>query len=102
MTSCPNALSDTVITLGAVTVTPEEKSPHPASGTPNATAAAAVAARRLAGPRRRRAVVSASHLTRQSLGPADGCGSRYGAASPRHEDLETDPERMRLTLTALR
>ena len=33
MVSCTNALSDTVITLGAVTVTPDEKSPHPASGT---------------------------------------------------------------------
>ena len=98
--SCTNAPSDTVITLGAVTVTPDEKSPHPASGTANAAAATAVAAR-LPGSRRRPAPVSASHLTRQSLGPGAGCGSRYGAASPRGEDLESNPERRGLALAAL-
>lgn len=91
MTSCGNALSDTVITLGEVTVTPDEKSPHPVTGTANA-AAATVLATRLAGPRRR-ALKSASHFTRQSLGPAAGCGSRYGAASHRDEPLIDDPER---------
>jgi hypothetical protein len=80
MVSCTNAPSDTVITLGAVTVTPDEKSPHPASGTANAAAAAAVAIRP-AGPRRPD-LSSASHLTRQSLGPAASCGGRSGAASP--------------------
>ena len=77
---CANAVSDTVMTLGAVTVTPEEKSPQPASGTANAVTATAVATR-LAGPRRQRCPVCASHLTRQSLGPVAGFGSRYGAAS---------------------
>ena len=43
--SCGNSLSATVITLGAVTVTPDEKSPQPASGTANAAAATAVATR---------------------------------------------------------
>src|ERR1700733_8504182 len=60
--------------------------PAQVSGTANAPAATAVATRP-AGPRRRPALVSASHLTRQSLGPAAGCGSRNGAASPRREDL---------------
>jgi hypothetical protein len=78
---CTNTPSDTVMTLGAVTVTPEDKSPHPASGTTAAVAATAVATR-LAGPRRRRCPLPASHFTRQSLGPAAGCGSRYGKASP--------------------
>jgi hypothetical protein len=64
---CVNAPSDTVITLGAVTVTPEEKSPHPASGTANAAAAPARAIR-LAGPRRR-CLESARHVTRPILGP---------------------------------
>ncbi len=99
MVPCTNALSDTVMTLGAVTVTPDEKSPHPASGTAAAVAATAVAAR-LAVPRRRRCPLSASHFTRQSLGPAAGCGSRYGAASPRCEDQKEDSERTRLTLAA--
>jgi hypothetical protein len=83
-----------------VTVTPDEKSPQPASGTANAAAATAVATR-LAGPRRRPALVSASHLTRQSLGPAAACGSRNGAASHRREDTEGDSERRRPTLAAL-
>jgi len=72
------------MTLGAVTVTPDENSPHPASGKAKAAAATAVAAC-LAAPRRRRCLLSASHLTRQSLGPAAGCGSRYGTASPAME-----------------
>jgi hypothetical protein len=61
MTLCTNTLSVTVITLGAVTVTPDEKSPHPASGTLNPAAATAEATcRRTRLP---------SDLTRQSLGP---------------------------------
>jgi hypothetical protein len=90
MMLCANVLSDTDIGLGAVTVTPDEKSPHPASGTASATAATAVAAR-LAGPRRRRALISASHFTRQSLGPGAGCGSRYGALTSRRSDLANHP-----------
>src|SRR6202012_5406653 len=90
MTSCGNSLSATVITLGAVTVTPDEKSPQPASGTASATAATAVAAR-LAGPRRRRALISAAHFTRQSLGAGAGWGSRYGADSSRRADLANHP-----------
>lgn len=99
MVSCTNVLSATVITLGAVTVTPDEKSPHPASGTANATAATAVAARP-ARPRRRPALVSAYHFTRQSLGPAAGCGSRNGAASLARESEKNYPERMRRPLAA--
>jgi hypothetical protein len=87
------------MTLGAVTVTPDENRPHPASGTAKAVAAIAFAAC-LAAPRRRRCLLPASHLTRQSLGPAAGYGSRYGAASPRNGDQNDDPERVRLTLEA--
>src|SRR5690349_538115 len=68
---CTNAPSETVMTLGEVTVTPEENSPHPPSGTANATAPAA-AAIRPAGPRGRRCLLSARHLTRPILGPAGG------------------------------
>jgi hypothetical protein len=53
------------MTLGEVTVTPDEKSPHPASGTANAAAASTLAAR-LAGPRRRRRLLSTRHLTARS------------------------------------
>src|ERR1700761_1724273 len=65
--SCTNVSSDTVITLGAVTVTPDEKSPHPATGTANPSAATACATR-LAGPRCRR-LSSTFLLTRPILGP---------------------------------
>jgi hypothetical protein len=55
MMPCTKVASFTVITLGAVTVTPDEKSPQPASGTANPSAAAAVATRpaRVRDPRRR-------------------------------------------------
>src|SRR5690348_994902 len=65
---CTNAPSETVMTLGEVTVTPDENRPHPASGTANATAPAAGAIPP-PGPRRRR-LLSARHLTRPILGPA--------------------------------
>ena len=81
--------SVTVITLGAVTVTPDEKSPHPASGTAKPTAATAVATRL---PRPPAPAPSPRPISRRPiLGPAAGCGSRYGAASP-PEDREY-PER---------
>lgn len=71
MVPCTNAPSATVMTLGEVTVTPDENSPHPASGTANASAPAA-AVTRPAGRRRRRCLLSARHLTRPILGPAGG------------------------------
>jgi hypothetical protein len=73
--SCTNAVSLTVITLGAVTVTPVEKSPQPASGRLRAAAAPALASR-LAGPRRRRGLESASRFTGLILGPGAGSGAR--------------------------
>src|SRR5579859_1672116 len=84
-----NALSAIVITAGVVTVTPDENSPHPASGKLSPSAAAAEAARR---PRRRPAAASASDLTAQSLGPGSGCGDRYGAA--RAGRAGNNPERL--------
>jgi hypothetical protein len=75
MMPCGNASLVIVIGLGAVTVTPEEKSPQPASGTAQQTAATARAARR-ARPRRRPDLEPASHFTRLILGPAAGCGGR--------------------------
>ncbi len=78
---CGNSSLVTVMTLGEVTVTPEEKSPQPASGTAQHTAAAARAARR-ARPRSPPGLESASHLTRPILGPAAGCGSRYARTAP--------------------
>jgi hypothetical protein len=56
-------------------VTPEEKSPQPASGVAKQTAAAARTAR-LPRLRSRPGLESASHLTRPILGPAAGCGGR--------------------------
>ena len=91
---CTKELSVTVITLGAASVTPDEKSLHPASGKANPTAATA-AATRPARPRRRRDIPSTSHLTRLILGPSAGPGGWPRAASPFGEELQDYPERVR-------
>jgi hypothetical protein len=81
---CSNVPEVTVITVGEVMVTPDENSPHPASGTaqPSATAARAI---RAASPRR-----DVTSLTRPILGPDGGWGARLIA---REKNIKDYPER---------